>query len=109
MSNLITTQTDLSNYTMEAFPLSGIEFDNSSGRVYLIVSNNSDGSATLTVQEQRTCSFGHATTNQTITVAQGSEKEIHGPFDLVRFNKSNKRVSVAIQASSGVTVAAGEG
>ena len=109
MPDLITTQADLSSYTMEAFPLSGIEFDNSSGRVYLIVSNASGGLATLTVEEQRTCSFGHATTDQTITVADGVSKEIHGPFDLLRFNSSNKRVTVTISAAVGVTVAAVEG
>lgn len=109
MPDIIATQTDLSSYTMEAFPLSGIAFDNGSGRVFLIVSNNSDGTATLTVKERRTCSFGHAATDETITVAQGSAKEIHGPFDLMRFNDSKKRVTVLIQASSGVTVAAVEG
>jgi len=109
MPDFITTQTDLSNYTMEAFSLSGIEFDNGSGRVFLIVSNDSDGSATLTVKERRTCSFGHAATDETITVAQSSAKEIHGPFDLMRFNDSKKRVTVLIQAAVGVTVAAVEG
>ena len=109
MPTLIATQTDLSSYTMQAFPASGLEFDNGSGRVFLIVSNASGGSVTLTVKEQRTCSFGHPATDQTITVADSVTKQIHGPFDLMRFNDSKKRVTVTISAASDVTVAAVEG
>ena len=62
----------------------------------------------VTVAEQRTCNFGHPTTNDTYTVDAGASR-ILGPFDLLRFNNTSRAVSVTYSSATSLTVAAVRG
>ena len=86
----------------------GNTFDNSTGLVYFWVKNASGSSITVTVAEQRTCSFGHAAQDFTATVADGVTSTL-GPFDIMRFNSAKRIVTATYSSATSVTVAAVKG
>ena len=108
MPTALTLQTDMSSFTLAAADATGNTFDNSTGEVYLHVANGDSSSMVVTVAEQRTCNFGHATTDATHTVNAGATR-ILGPFDLLRFNNSSRLVSVTYSSATSLTVAAVRG
>lgn len=109
MPTALTVQTDMSNFTTTQASSTGNTFDNSTGQVYLHVVNfSSSDSRTVTIAEQRTCNFGHATQDETFTVEADSTR-ILGPFDILRFNNSSREVTVTYSTAFGVEVAAVRG
>ena len=106
MPTALTVQTDISNFTPVAAEATGNTFDNSTGNVYLhLVNNDATSSVVVTVAEQRTCNFGHPTTDYTFTVPAGAYR-ILGPFDLLRFNNTSRAVSVTYSSATNLVVAA---
>ena len=108
MATQLTVQTDMSSFTYTAADATGNTFDNSTGDVYLHVVNGDASSMVVTVAEQRTCNFGHATTDATYPV-DASATRILGPFDVLRFNNSSRLVSVTYSSATSLTVAAVRG
>jgi hypothetical protein len=108
MPTQLTLQTDMSSFTLSAADATGNTFDNSTGDVYMHAVNGDSSSTVVTVAEQRTCNFGHATTNDTYTIGAGATR-ILGPFDLLRFNNSSRLVSVTYSSVTSLTVAAVRG
>jgi len=108
MPTALTVQTDMSSFTLVAADATGNTFDNSTGNVYLHVVNGDSSSVVVTVAEQRTCNFGHPTTDDTFTVDAGAYR-ILGPFDLLRFNNTSRAVSVTYSSATSLTVAAVRG
>ena len=108
MPTALTVQTDMSNFTWSVADATGNTFDNSTGNVYLHVTNGHGSSMVVTVAEQRTCNFGHPTTDYTYTVPAASYR-ILGPFDLLRFNNTSRAVSVTYSSATSLTVAAVRG
>ena len=108
MATQLTVQADMASPTLVAADAAGNNFDNGSGVVYLFVKNASGGSIEVTIEEQRTCNFGHTAQNQTATVADATTAVL-GPFDVLRFNTSSKSVNVTYDSATSVTVAAVQG
>ena len=108
MATQLTLQTDMASPSLAAADATGNTWNNGSGQVYLWVANASGGSITVTVAEQRNCSFGHAAQDFTATVADGITKAL-GPFDIMRFNASNLLATATYSSATSVTVAAVEG
>ena len=100
MATELTLQEDMASFSYSSADSSGNTFDNASGQVYLHVKNDHTSPLTVTIHEQRTCSFGHAATNVTESISNGSAK-ILGPFDLQRFNDTKRKVNLTFP--SGVT------
>ena len=108
MPTSLTVQTDMSSFTLAAADATGNTFDNSTGEVYLHAVNGDSSSMVVTVAEQRTCNFGHATTNDTYTIDAGATR-ILGPFVLVRFKDAAGLGSVTYSSATSLTVAAVRG
>jgi hypothetical protein len=111
MATQLTVQTDISDFTYTAADATGNTFDNSTGDVYFFVFNAGATPITATVAEQRTCNFGHATTDAQFTCGFGGFDFITvlGPFDVLRFNNSSRLVTVTYSSVTNVTVAAVRG
>ena len=105
MATTLTVQTDMAAPTLAAADATGNNFDNGTGIVYLFVKNASGSAITVTFVEQRTCSFGHTTQNKDETVIDGVTAVL-GPFDILRFNTSSKKVNVTYSSATSITVAA---
>jgi hypothetical protein len=108
MATQLTVQTDMSSFTYTAADATGNTFDNSTGDVYFHIINGSGSSIVVTVSEERTCNFGHATTDAEYTV-NALAIRILGPFDVLRFNNSSRLVTVTYSSVTSVTVAAVRG
>jgi hypothetical protein len=109
MATLLTVQTDMAAPTFASCDNSGNSFDNSSGQVYFWVENGTGGSITVTVAEKRTCNFGHTAQDFVAIILDGATTA-YGPFDLLRFNDSSRRVNVTYSnGPSSLKVAAVEG
>ena len=104
----LTVQTNMASPTLTAASASGNSWDNSTGQVFFWVANASGSSITVTATETRTCSFGHAAQDFTATVADGATSAL-GPFDIMRFNDTNRKVTATCSSVTSVTVAAVEG
>jgi hypothetical protein len=94
--------------SLTAADATGNTFDNSTGQVYFWVTNGSGSSVTVTVAEQRTCSFGHSAQNFTAAVANGATTAL-GPFDMMRFNDASRLITATYSDTTSVTVAAVKG
>ena len=99
MATELTLQDDMDNFTYVDHDPDGMQFDNSSGQVYLWVKNDDETPVFVSVIEQRTCSFGHPQMNTTATLSAGTSS-IMGPFDLMRFNDSNRKAQVTFASAS---------
>lgn len=111
MATQLTVQTDMAAPTLAAADASGNTWNNGSGQVFLWVKNaiGTGAAVTVTVAEQRTCSFGHANVDFTASVADGTTAAL-GPFDIMRFNSSSLLATATYSPTdTGVTVAAVEG
>jgi hypothetical protein len=108
MATQLTVQTDMSSFTYTAADATGNTFDNSTGDVYFHVVNGGVVPVVVSVSEERTCNFGHSTTNAEFTIAT-FEFRILGPFDVLRFNNSSRLVTVTYSSVTSVTVAAVRG
>jgi hypothetical protein len=94
--------------SLAAADATGNTWDNSTGQVFLWVANASGSSITVTVAEERTCSFGHTAQNFTATV-DGGETSALGPFDIMRFNGSGRKATATYSDATSITVAAVQG
>ncbi len=101
----LTVQTNMASPTLTAASASGNSWDNSTGQVFFWVANGSGSSITVTVSEVRTCSFGHTAQDFTASVPSGFRVSL-GPFDIMRFNDTNRKVTATCSDVSSVTVAA---
>ena len=104
----LTVQTNMASPTLAAASASGNSWDNSTGQVFFWVANGSASSITVTASEIRSCSFGHTAQDFTATVAAGVTAAL-GPFDIMRFNDTNRKVTATCSSVTSVTVAAVEG
>ena len=82
----------------------GDTFDNSSGRVVLLLSNTSGGDITVEAAEVGTGTSGETPTSQSL-VFKDDEIGMAGPFGQYRFNSSGT-VTLTYSGTSNVTVAA---
>ena len=82
----------------------GDTFNNSSGRVVLLVDNGSESQITVSVAEVGTGSGGHAPTSQSLAFPD-SEIGMSGPFGQYRFN-SGGVVTLNYSGVTNITVAA---
>ena len=105
MATELTLQTDMSSPVLASADASGNTWDNGSGQVYLWVKNSSGSSITVTVQEQRTCNFGHTAQHFTATIADSATSAL-GPFDIMRFNNSSLKATATYSDATSITVAA---
>jgi hypothetical protein len=108
MATKLTLQTDMAAPSFTAADSTGNTFDNGSGQVFFWVKNESASAVTVTVTEQRTCSFGHAAQNFTASVGAGLTSAL-GPFDIMRFNSSSLLATATCSPVASVSVAAVEG
>lgn len=105
MATELTLQDDMADFTYSAADATGNTYDNSTGMVYLHVKNEGGTMCIVTVTEQRTCSFGHQATNSA-NVVMGNTTKIFGPFDLMRFNDSSRKVNISYSQVADISVAA---
>lgn len=105
MATKLTLQEDMSAPVLVAADASGNTWENGSGQVYLWVKNSSGSAVTVTVSEQRTCSFGHSAQDFTASLEDGSTTAL-GPFDIMRFNASSLLATATYSSAASVTVAA---
>ena len=105
MATELTLQEDVNNFTYSSADATGNTYDNSAGTAYLHVKNESGTMCIVTVTEQRTCSFGHQANNST-NVVMGNTTKILGPFDLMRFNDSSRKVNISFSGVTDISVAA---
>lgn len=82
----------------------GDEFDNSSGRVMIIIQNDDGSSHTATIASQAECNQGF-THNIDITVASGGEQQIAGFFGKGRFNDANDLVQITYDDVTSMSIA----
>jgi hypothetical protein len=106
MATQLTLQEDMAAPSFAAADAAGNTWDNSTGQVYLWVLNQSGDSLTVTVSEVRTCSFGHTAQDFTASIGGGIKSAL-GPFDIMRFNSSDRKATATYSpTATGVTVAA---
>jgi hypothetical protein len=97
-------------HTTQAAGGSGDVVDNSDGKTFLLVTNNSGGSINVTVTAQQTSvntgTHGTLTVpNNVVAVANGATKLI-GPFPKQAYNNASKQLAISYSGTTSVVVAA---
>jgi hypothetical protein len=102
-----TSRTALLDYTMEAIETDGMQFDNQSGRVFLIVTNIDATATVVTAEGQTACEVGTIHDYGPMSCANGNSI-ILGPFNPSYYNDANNLVQLTITGTeaSGGTIAA---
>lgn len=90
---------------------SGDVVDNSDGKTFIIVKNDSGGSINVTITAQDTTAnnvggFGDITVSDSVIAVAASAQKIIGPFPKQRFNNSSKQIAVSYSSTTSITVAA---